>query len=233
MATAFDTPVLPFADPSPISQPVDRGLDPRDQRVGRALHPVLQPRPRRPAPSSRPTAASARQAAHAAATPRRPSRPRRPPATGPPARAARATRRTRRAARRHATRRAAATTRRAAAQPRRRRRAAGRRPPIAGYDDLTAEEIVAKLPEQSQTTLVAGRRLRAGPRQAHDRPPARRRAHRPRAGAGLRRAERRRGAEAPDRRQRRRWPPRCATTSAATRTARASSRPPRATPTPS
>jgi hypothetical protein len=27
-------------------------------------------------------------------------------------------------------------------------------PPISGYDDLTAEEIVAKLPEQPQTTLV-------------------------------------------------------------------------------
>ena len=55
-----------------------------------------------------------------------------------------------------ATRRATTATRRAAKQV----RAAKPAPapaveaPIAGYDDLTADEIVAKLPEQSQAALV-------------------------------------------------------------------------------
>ena len=67
--------------------------------------------------------------------------------------AARTTRRTtRRAA--QTTRRAASTTRRAAAQSTR-RAAKPAAPPITGYDDLTADEIVAKLPEQPQTALVA------------------------------------------------------------------------------
>jgi len=72
---------------------------------------------------------------------------------------ARATRRTtKRAA--TTTRRAAQTTRRAAQTTRRaaqtaRRAAKPAAPPITGYDDLTADEIVAKLPEQPQTALVA------------------------------------------------------------------------------
>jgi hypothetical protein len=66
--------------------------------------------------------------------------------------AARTTRRTtRRAA--QTTRRAASTTRRAAAQSTR-RAAKPAAPPITGYDDLTVDEIVAKLPEQPQTALV-------------------------------------------------------------------------------
>jgi hypothetical protein len=65
---------------------------------------------------------------------------------------ARATRRaTKRAA--TTTRRAAQTTRRAAQTTRRAAKPAA--PPITGYDDLTADEIVAKLPEQPQTVLVA------------------------------------------------------------------------------
>jgi len=51
------------------------------------------------------------------------------------------------------TRRAAQTTRRAAQTTRRAAKPAA--PPITGYDDLTADEIVAKLPEQPQTALVA------------------------------------------------------------------------------
>jgi hypothetical protein len=66
---------------------------------------------------------------------------------------ARATRRTtKRAA--QTTRRAAQTTRRAA-QSTRRAAAKPATPPITGYDDLTADEIVAKLPEQPQTALAA------------------------------------------------------------------------------
>lgn len=63
--------------------------------------------------------------------------------------ATRTARATGRAAQR-STRRAAATTRRATARTK-----AAVKPPIAGYDDLTADEIVAKLPEQPQTALVA------------------------------------------------------------------------------
>jgi hypothetical protein len=69
-----------------------------------------------------------------------------------------------------ATRRATTATRKAAKQV---KAAAPTKPasasvaveaPITGYDDLTAEEIVAKLPEQSQTTLVQV----AAYEQAHD-----------------------------------------------------------------
>jgi hypothetical protein len=58
-----------------------------------------------------------------------------------------------------ATRRTATATRRAAkrAKPAVKAvtKAATAEPPIAGYDDLTADELVAKLPEQSQVTLAA------------------------------------------------------------------------------
>ena len=66
-----------------------------------------------------------------------------------------ATKATRRTAR--AVTKAARTTRRAAAEvttaaP------ATTKPPIAGYDDLTAEQLIAKLPELSQSDLVAVQR---------------------------------------------------------------------------
>jgi hypothetical protein len=58
-----------------------------------------------------------------------------------------------------ATRRTATATRRAAkrAKPVAKAvtKAATAEPPISGYDDLTADEVVAKLPEQSQVTLAA------------------------------------------------------------------------------
>jgi hypothetical protein len=67
-----------------------------------------------------------------------------------------------------ATRRATTATRKAAKQVRAAKPAAAApapvEAPIAGYDDLTAEEIVAKLPEQSQATLVQV----AAYEQAHD-----------------------------------------------------------------
>jgi hypothetical protein len=65
---------------------------------------------------------------------------------------ARATRSTARTANR-ATRRGADATRRAA-KPVTRAAKAAAQPPVTGYDDLTAEEIVAKLPEQPQTVLA-------------------------------------------------------------------------------
>jgi hypothetical protein len=68
---------------------------------------------------------------------------------------------TRRAAKRTAgaTRKAARRTRATAAAP-----AKAVEAPVAGYDDLTAEELVAKLPELSQVQLVAV----AAYEQAHD-----------------------------------------------------------------
>src|SRR3954452_13563308 len=66
-----------------------------------------------------------------------------------------------------ATRRATTATRRAAKQakpPKAVAVAAAVEAPIAGYDDLTADEIVAKLAEQSQATLVQV----AAYEQAHD-----------------------------------------------------------------
>jgi hypothetical protein len=64
---------------------------------------------------------------------------------------------------RRATRRTASATRTAARRTRRAAKAAtpakaakaALEAPIAGYDDLTADELVAKLPEQSQVTLAA------------------------------------------------------------------------------
>jgi hypothetical protein len=67
-----------------------------------------------------------------------------------------------------ATRRTATATRRAVKRAKPAAKAvtpaAAIEPPIAGYDDLTAEELVAKLPEQSQSTLVQV----AAYEQAHD-----------------------------------------------------------------
>jgi hypothetical protein len=67
-----------------------------------------------------------------------------------------------------ATRRTATATRRAVKRPKPAAKAiapaAAVEAPIAGYDDLTAEDLVAKLPEQSQATLVQV----AAYEQAHD-----------------------------------------------------------------
>jgi hypothetical protein len=80
---------------------------------------------------------------------------------------AKVARETGRAAQR-ATRRTATATRRAAKRAKPAAKAvtpaAAVEPPIAGYDDLTADELVAKLPEQSQATLVQV----AAYEQAHD-----------------------------------------------------------------
>ena len=65
--------------------------------------------------------------------------------------ATKATRRTARAATK-----AASTTRRAAAEVT--AAPATPKPPIAGYDELTAEQLIAKLPELSQSDLVAVQR---------------------------------------------------------------------------
>jgi hypothetical protein len=72
-----------------------------------------------------------------------------------------ATRATKRTA--TATRKAAATTRRAAKAPAK-AAAKAAEAPVAGYDDLTADEVVAKLPELSQAQLVQV----AAYEQAHD-----------------------------------------------------------------
>lgn len=63
-----------------------------------------------------------------------------------------------------ATRRTTSATRKAARQIKPAAAPVAVEAPIAGYDDLTAEEIVAKLPEQSQAILVQV----AAYEQAHD-----------------------------------------------------------------
>jgi hypothetical protein len=63
-----------------------------------------------------------------------------------------------------ATRRTTSATRKAARQVKPAAAPVAVEAPIAGYDDLTAEEIVAKLPEQSQAILVQV----AAYEQAHD-----------------------------------------------------------------
>jgi hypothetical protein len=65
----------------------------------------------------------------------------------------RATRRATRATR-TAAKRAKPAARATAAAPARAAKPAVPAPPINGYDDLTADELVAKLPEQSQATLA-------------------------------------------------------------------------------
>jgi len=77
--------------------------------------------------------------------------------------AQRATRRTTGAARK-AVRQTKPAAKATAAPARAAANAATAQPPIAGYDDLTAEQLVAKLPEQSQATLAQI----AAYEQAHD-----------------------------------------------------------------
>ena len=170
MATAFDSPVLPFADPfaaletqieastrainasaelytqvlntqaaatralleaysglgAQAAQAVQIGSQRTAQAAGRAAE-----------TTERAVETTERAAETAARTTRTAARE-----------TSRATKRT--------TRRAASTTRRAAKPAARAAAAAPTAPaaPISGYDDLTAEQIVAKLPEQPQTVLA-------------------------------------------------------------------------------
>jgi hypothetical protein len=147
MATTFDTPVAPFAEQ--VLEASSRAIDATTElytevltsqaEAARVLLDLYGGLGARAATTATETAGRTEETAvRATETAARTT--------------ARATRRTtKRAA--TTTRRAAQTTRRAAATTRRAAKPAA--PPITGYDDLTADEIVAKLPEQSQTALAA------------------------------------------------------------------------------
>jgi hypothetical protein len=159
MATAFDTPVLPFTDPfAALETQIEastRAINASAELYTHVLYTqaaatkafleaytslgaqAVQIGSERTAETTDRAAETTERAADTAAR-----------TTRTAARAtSRATKRT--------TRRAASTTRRAA-KPAARAAATVAAPtvPISGYDGLTAEEIVAKLPEQPQTALA-------------------------------------------------------------------------------
>ena len=160
MATAFDTTVLPFADPfAALETQIEastrainasaelythvlntqaaatRAFLEAYSGLGAQAAQAAQIGSQRTAETTERAAETTERAAETAAR-----------TTRTAARAtSRATKRT--------TRRAASTTRRAA-KPAARAAAAAPTAPISGYDDLTAEQIVAKLPEQPQTVLA-------------------------------------------------------------------------------
>jgi hypothetical protein len=156
MATAYDTPVLPFAEPfadlpSQWLEASTRAISASAELYSEVLNSQAEATRALLTAYSDLGAQAVRTGAERAVetTDRAAETTERTAET-----AARATRTTARAASRatkRTTRRAANTTRRAAKPA---ARAAAAAPPIPGYDGLTAEEIVAKLPEQPQTTLA-------------------------------------------------------------------------------
>jgi hypothetical protein len=143
MPTAFDTPAVPFADlPAQFLEASTRAISASAELYGEVVSTQAEVTRR----LLEAYAGLGGQAVQAGAE----TTDRAEQATARVARstgraAQRATRRTA-----GATRKAAGATRRAA-QP---AKPAAVEAPIAGYDDLTADEIVAKLPEQSQATLA-------------------------------------------------------------------------------
>jgi len=157
MPTAFDTPIVPFAGPfadlpTQFLEASTRALSASAelytqvlQSQADATRELIEAYAGLGGQAVRTTAATTERAEQAATE---------------------VTRETGRAAQR-ATRRTTSATRKAAKQVRAAKPAAAPatvEAPIAGYDDLTAEDIVAKLPEQSQATLVQV----AAYEQAHD-----------------------------------------------------------------
>ena len=162
MATAFDTPVLPFADPfAALETQIEASTRAINASAELYTH-VLNTQAAATRAFLEAYSGLGAQAAQAAqigsartaeTTERAAETTERAAET-----AARTTRTAARAtsrATKRTTRRAASTTRRAA-KPASRAAAAVAAPtvPITGYDGLTAEEIVAKLPEQPQTALA-------------------------------------------------------------------------------
>jgi hypothetical protein len=157
MPTAFDTPIVPFAGPfadlpTQFLEASTRALSASAelytqvlQSQADATRELIEAYAGLGGQAVRTTAATTERAERAATE---------------------VTRETGRAAQR-ATRRTTSATRKAAKQVRAAKPAAAPatvEAPIAGYDDMTAEDIVAKLPEQSQATLVQV----ASYEQAHD-----------------------------------------------------------------
>ena len=164
MATAYDTPVLPFADPfadlpSQWLEASTRAITASAELYTEVLNTQAQAtRALLEAYSGLGAQAVQVGSERAAETTERAAETTER-ATETAARTTRTAARATSRATKRTTRRAASTTRRAAkpdAKPAARAAAAPAAPtaPISGYDGLTAEEIVAKLPEQPQTTLA-------------------------------------------------------------------------------
>jgi len=164
MATAYDTPVLPFADPfadlpSQWLEASTRAITASAELYTEVLNTQAQAtRALLEAYSGLGAQAVQVGSERAAETTERAAETTER-ATETAARTTRTAARATSRATKRTTRRAASTTRRAAkpdAKPAARAVAAPAAPtaPISGYDGLTAEEIVAKLPEQPQTTLA-------------------------------------------------------------------------------
>ena len=168
MATAYDTPVLPFADPfadlpSQWLEASTRAITASAELYTEVLNTQAQAtRALLEAYSGLGAQAVQIGAERAAETTGRAVETTERTAETTERAAETAARTTRTAARatsratKRTTRRAASTTRRAAKPAARAAAAtpAGPTAPISGYDDLTAEQIVAKLPEQPQTVLA-------------------------------------------------------------------------------
>ena len=160
MATAYDTPVLPFADPfadlpSQWLEASTRAITASAELYTEVLNTQAQAtRALLEAYSGLGAQAVQIGSERAAETTERAAETTER-ATETAARTTRTAARATSRATKRTTRRAASTTRRAA-KPAARAAAAPAAPtaPISGYDGLTAEEIVAKLPEQPQTTLA-------------------------------------------------------------------------------
>jgi len=161
MATAYDTPVLPFADPfadlpSQWLEASTRAITASAELYTEVLNTQAQAtRALLEAYSGLGAQAVQIGSERAAETTYRAAETTER-ATETAARTTRTAARATSRATKRTTRRAASTTRRAAKPAARAAAAtpAGPTAPISGYDDLTAEQIVAKLPEQPQTVLA-------------------------------------------------------------------------------
>jgi len=161
MATAYDTPVLPFADPfadlpSQWLEASTRAITASAELYTEVLNTQAQAtRALLEAYSGLGAQAVQIGSERAAETTERAAETTER-ATETAARTTRTAARATSRATKRTTRRAASTTRRAAKPAARAAAAtpAGPTAPISGYDDLTAEQIVAKLPEQPQTVLA-------------------------------------------------------------------------------
>ena len=161
MATAYDTPVLPFADPfadlpSQWLEASTRAITASAELYTEVLNTQAQAtRALLEAYSGLGAQAVQIGSERAAETTERAAETTER-ATETAARTTRTAARATSRATKRTTRRAASTTRRAAKPAARAAAAAPTAPaaPISGYDDLTAEQIVAKLPEQPQTVLA-------------------------------------------------------------------------------
>ena len=155
MATAFDTTVLPFADPfAALETQIEASTRAINASAELYTH-VLNTQAAATRAFLEAYSGLGAQAAQAAQIGSQRTAETTERAAETAARTTRTAARATSRATKRTTRRAASTTRRAA-KPAARAAAAPAAPnaPISGYDGLTAEEIVAKLPEQPQTTLA-------------------------------------------------------------------------------